>query len=293
MHTHVFEQACLLQLHTACWQGSKMLDPAVIEQIGDSDWLKGRKYLVKPEALQPVRAVISRARKFIAKSALPFPIDGLNLVPKAQIETIELGIKQHENLYWGEVNDFLGRYAVARLEARDKLRDLFSEADYPQNIHLKFNFAWQYLAIDVPGKATILTPEMYQREVEKFHTMMQETEQLALTALRTEFAGLVDHMLERLTANDDGTTRVFRDTLVTNMKDFFGSYDARNLFGDDRLTGIVSHAREILSGVNPQTLRDNDAFKSHIQNQMERIKAAVDQAVQDLPRRKIRLEQAA
>ena len=63
MDENIFQKACLIQLSTSCWQGSRMLDAAIMEQIGNSEWLKGRKYLVNPETLNPIRAVISRTRK--------------------------------------------------------------------------------------------------------------------------------------------------------------------------------------------------------------------------------------
>ncbi len=44
--------------------------------------------------------------------------------------------------------------------------------------------------MDVPGKSGILSPELYEREKEKFHTLMEETRELATVALRESLQGL-------------------------------------------------------------------------------------------------------
>ena len=60
----VFQRACLIQLTTAVWQGSRQLDQHLLEKINptNSDWLRGRKYLIDPEVLSPVRSIASQAR---------------------------------------------------------------------------------------------------------------------------------------------------------------------------------------------------------------------------------------
>ncbi len=85
----VFDRACLLQLQVRMWQGQKMVEPSVMARLGNVEWLTGRKRLVDPESLGSVAAVGRQARAMLRKHALPFPIDGLTLVPKDSIPIIE------------------------------------------------------------------------------------------------------------------------------------------------------------------------------------------------------------
>ena len=146
MDENIFQKACLVQLSTSCWQGSRMLDATVMEQIGSSNWLKGRKYLVNPETLNPIRAVISRARKDLERNALPFPITGLILVPKERIAAVEEILDRHRSDFGHEVDLFVEGYEEARELARKGLAELFSDFDYPFGIRDKFGHELEFPA---------------------------------------------------------------------------------------------------------------------------------------------------
>lgn len=289
MEANIFQQACLIQLSTSCWQGSRMLDAAVMQQIGSSEWLKGRKYLVNPEILNSIRAVISRARKDLERNALPFPLSSLTLVPRERITVIEEILGRYQSEFWREVETFVQGYEEARDLARQNLADLFSELDYPVDIHGKFGFEWRYLAIETPGKYQILTPEIYEREKEKFQAMMEETRELATAALRQEFTECVNHMVERLTNDPEGKPKVFKNCMVEKIQGFIESFDGRNLFQDEELSRIVEHARSVLKGVAPGTIRENVWLKRRIADEMSKVKTVMDESITDMPRRKVRL----
>ena len=289
MNQNIFQEACLVQLSTSCWQGSRMLDAAVMEQIGSSDWLKGRKYLVNPETLNPIRAVISRARKDLERNALPFPITGLTLVPKERIAAVEEILGRHRSDFQQEVERFIEGYEEARELARQGLADLFSDFDYPVLIRDKFGFEWRYLALETPGKYQILTPEIYEREKEKFEAMMEETRELATAALRQEFAECVSHMVERLTSDPEGKPKIFKNCMLEKVQSFLDSFNGRNLFQDDQLAGLVEQARSVLHEVDPEQIRENIWLKRRIADEMGKVKAVLDETITDLPRRKLRL----
>jgi len=289
MNRNIFQEACLVQLSTSCWQGSRMLDAAVMEQIGSSDWLKGRKYLVNPETLNPIRAVISRARKDLERNALPFPITGLTLVPKERIAAVEEILGRHRDDFRQEVERFIEGYEEARELARQGLAELFSDFDYPVLIRDKFGFEWRYLALETPGKYQILSPEIYERERAKFESMMEETRELATAALRQEFAECVSHMVERLTHDPEGKPKIFKNCMLEKVRAFLDSFNGRNLFQDDQLAGLVEQARSVLHEVDPEQIRENLWLKRRIADEMVKVKAVLDETITDLPRRKLRL----
>ena len=285
---NIFLMACLVQLSTACWQGSKMLDPMLMEKVGDKEWLRGRKCLVNAERLNDIRAVVSRARKALQLSALPFPIKGLELVPKDAIDAVEAKLSEFRDEYWAAVERFLIGYEEEKDVAREKLGNLFNEADYPLNIRSKFGFEWRYITLQTPGKSNVLSPELYQREKEKFSEMMEETRQLAMAALRQEFADHVNHLVNRLTNNEDGTPKVFKSSMIEKMQGYLDSFDARNMFQDSALAELVEQAKELVGEVSASSLRDNAGLREQIRKAMESVRETMDSNIVDLPRRKIR-----
>lgn len=288
MDNHIFDKACLGKLSTACWQGSKMLEPAYVSQLGDQDWIRARKFLVNPERLNAIKAVVGRARSYLQKKALPFPIAGLTLIPKDAISDIDRTLGEFQIEFWQEVESFLAIYDFARAEAKRSLDNLFNEADYPIDIRSKFRFHWQFLTLNVPGKNSVLNPALYEQEKQKFLALMDETRELAITALREEFKGLIDHMVDRLTGDEDGKPKQFKGSMVEKLNEFLENFGTRNIFQDNELSELVSHAKAIVSGINPEQLRNSDFVREHVASAMARIKETVDENLINIPRRRIR-----
>ena len=118
-HTDVFSKACLIQLSTPTWNGSKGLEQRIMEKIGDNtDWLRGRKFLINPELLGPVKTTVHQARNMVQRHALPFPVTGLYLVPKESLSIIDERLEEFKERFWIKVSEFEEQYENARREAK-------------------------------------------------------------------------------------------------------------------------------------------------------------------------------
>jgi len=286
----VFQKACLIQLATSCWVGSKMLQQGIMEKIDNSEWVKGKKLLINPELLGPIKTSIQKARQLLAKSALPFPVTGLYLVPKDSIVDVDGQLSLIQQEFVSKVDSFVSFYDEAREEAKMVLGNLFTETDYPFNIKSKFRFDWRFVLIDIPNKASILSPELYAREKEKFGALMEEAKELSMVALREEFQDVVSHMVERLSGNGNGKTKTIKSNMVNRFNEFLDSFKDRNLFNDDTLAELVNQARSALNTMqNPYALNYNHVARKRFSSEMNTLKTAIDQSIEDMPRRRIRM----
>ena len=286
-HKDIFQKACLIQLSSSVWMGSRMLEQGVMQQIGQSEWLKGRKFLVNPELLGPIKTSVHQARNTIVKHALPFPITSLYLIPKESLGVVDEALKGFNDRFWVKVNDFVDQYDMAREEAQKVLGDLFNETDYPGDISKKFKFEWRFLALELPKKSKILTPEIYKREKEKFEAMMEETRQMATEALAGELGDIVQQLLERL--NGNGKAKSINSAMLNKMRDFLDAFETKNLFDDEKLNEIVAQAHSVIDGISPYGLKYNEVMRNRITDSMSDLKETVNGIIEDLPRRKIRL----
>ena len=285
----VFQKACLIQLSSSHWQGSRMLEQGVMERLGEnSEWLRGRKYLINPELLGPIRTAVHQARNTVQKFSLPFPITSLYLVPKDSLSVVDERLQAFKLRFWDKVGEFEQVYEQAREEARVNLGDLWNEADYPMDIRSKFKFDWRFLALSVPSKTKLLTPELYEREKAKFQELMEETRELAMTALREEFAQIIHFLTERL-SNNGGKPKTLNGSMFNKLHDFMDDLSTRNIFDDERLVELCDQARSVIGGVSPYGLKYNDAVREQIRSEMSVLQDAIDSAIEDMPRRKIRL----
>jgi hypothetical protein len=191
--------------------------------------------------------------------------------------------------FWNKVSDFEALYEVGREEAQTVLKDLFNETDYPTDIRSKFRFEWRYLTLGIPGKTHLLTPEIYEREKEKFQDLMEETRELSMIAIREGFAQVVDHLVERLGGNN-GKPKVLTNNLFNKLNEFIDDLELKNIFEDKTLTELAQQAREIIGGISPYNLKYSKGLREKVRGDMESVKSAIDAAIEDMPRRKIRLD---
>lgn len=288
----IFEKACLLQLATKAWPGVKKLDSKKLAELGSLEWLSGgQKRLIEPTIVAPPKATVSAVRKYLDGRSCPFPIKGLNLIHKDLIQDVDDYLNEQKAVFWEQVQEVAAVYENAIAAAKPHLIRIgvYNENDYPRDITRKYDFSWHYVMIQTPGKNTILTAEVYERERQKYVDMMEEARHETALALRFELQDLVKKMVERLTS-DGGEPKIFRDTLVTNFDEFFGVINERNLFDDSEITELVGKAREILKGVSPDVLRNVDAIRENVRRDMNKLQQVVSESIMDMPRRRLRLD---
>lgn len=288
-YSDIFKDAALLQLTATCWSIDRKLPPALLAEVGNVDYLKGRKLLLDPESTAPIKQITGKARNYIRKLALPFPIRGCVLVPRKLIPTIQDQLSTFKNDYDCSVESFLYWYPSAITEAAEKLGELFDQLDYPSADQLKgrFRFEWRYLTVG-PSTSRILPASLYQEEMTKFKELMAQARQEAEEALRMEFVDLVSNLTDKLNGTD-GTPKRLRSSAVENLHEFLSHFDDRNIFQDEQLESLVQQCKSIVDGVSPARLRTDVSFKTEMHGKMSELLVAIDQSLENLPRRKIRM----
>ena len=95
------------------------------------------------------------------------------------------------------------------------------------------------------------------------------------------------HLTERLSGAADGKDKIFRDSAVENLRDFFQRFRDLNVRSSAELDRLVASAQQIVRGVQPQQLRDNQALRQQIATQLSGVESQIDGMLIDRPRRNI------
>jgi hypothetical protein len=95
----------------------------------ESEWLRGRKYLINPELLGQINTASHQARNVIQRHALPFPITSIYLIPKDSLKLVDERLEQYKKRFWHTVDEFMPQYMPAREEARIELGELYNDDD--------------------------------------------------------------------------------------------------------------------------------------------------------------------
>src|SRR5439155_25036209 len=97
---------------------------------------------------------------------------------------------------------------------------------------------------------------------------------------------LVTHLTERLVDGPEGQ-KVFRDSAVTNVLEFFDRFRQLNVRSNAQLDDLVEQAQRVVRGVDAKSLRDSDALRREVAGQLGRVQTALDGMLVNQPRRRI------
>ena len=238
-------------------------------------------------AFKATTAVRGRIINLWKAVSLPYPEPGVRLIKQDRIEEFNGKMQELRE----ELDEAVWRldehFAELKSAARQRLGRLFNAADYPESLRGLFGVEWDFPSVEPPAYLQTLNPELYEQECQRVQSRFDEAVKLAEEAFIAELAKLVSHLTERLSGSDDGRPRIFRDTAVENLTDFFQRFRELNVRSNEQLDQLVGQAQRVIRGIEPQALRDNAGLRQHVATEMSRVQSVLDGMLVDRPRRNI------
>jgi hypothetical protein len=234
-----------------------------------------------------VTAVRSRLQNYWKGVSLPFPEPGVRLIPRDQVEEFANRMRRFQEELDDAVAILDSRYSELRVTAQQKLGHLYNPADYPESLVGLFSIEWDFPSVEPPNYLQQLNPELYQQECERVQRRFDDAIELAEEAFTTELSKLVSHLTERLSGGDDGKVKIFRDSALENLTEFFARFRQLNVRSNEQLDSLVEDAQRIIRGVEPQGLRDNAGLRQQVATELSRVQSVLDGLLVDRPRRNI------
>lgn len=248
----------------------------------------GKKLLdTSHPAFKAVTAIKGRCLSYWRAVSLPYPEPGIRLIRQQGINEFDNQMAAFRDELREAVVELDRRYTELRSAARRRLGDLFDASDYPVSLIGLFGIEHEYPSVEPPSYLRQLNPELYEQECQRMQARFDEAVQLAEAAFTEEIAKLVEHLSERLNGESDGKAKVFRDTAVTNLTEFFERFRSLNVRSNEQLDDLVQRAQNVLHGVEPQQLRDNSSLRQRLVTQLASVQSSLDGLMVDRPRRNI------
>ena len=178
-------------------------------------------------------------------------------------------------------------YAELKSAARERLGQLFNSADYPESLAGLFAVEWDFPSVEPPEYLRQLSPELYRQESQRVSARFDEAIRLAEEAFTAELAKLVSHLSERLSGQEDGKPKIFRDSAIENLNEFFQRFRALNVGSSEQLEELVGQVQQIVRGVEPQELRDKRPLRQQVAGELSGVQSVLDGLMIERPRRNI------
>lgn len=248
----------------------------------------GKKIIdVRHEAFRKLTSIRTRVVNYWRGLTLPFVEAGVRLIKQSDIDAFVHAMEDfREELVQAEV-ELNAVYNEMKVDAERRLGRLYNPFDYPPEVRGLFAVEWDFPSVEPPSYLMRLHPEIYQQEQERVAQRFEEAVRLAEQAFVAEFARVVSHLTERLANDEDGQRHIFRDTVVTNLTEFFDRFRHLNVRSNTDLEQLVEEAQSLVQGISPQELRDNDNLRHHFAAQMATVQTQLDEMIVDRPRRTI------
>jgi hypothetical protein len=277
------------------WLGvRKTLSPEQKAQAADTFGAKGtflsagKKLLdTTHPAYKAVTAVRGKILGYWKSVTLPFPEPGIRLLRQADVNSFDARLASLREELTEAVTYLDERFHELKNAARDRLGSLFNSSDYPESLRGLFGVAWDYPSVEPPPYLQQLSPELYRQECERVTARFDEAIRLAEQAFTEELAKLVSHLTERLSGTEDGKPKVFRDSAVEHLTEFFQRFKLLNVRSNEQLDELVERAQRVVCNVTPQSLREDQTTRQRVATQLAGVQSVLDGLLVDQPRRRI------
>ena len=277
------------------WFGiRKTLTPEQRSQAAESfgaegQYLSAGKKLLdsKHPALRAVNAVKHEVVTYWRGVSLPFPEPGIRLIRQQDVSAVQVQLTTLKAELVEAVEQLDQQFDALKATAREQLGTLFNPTDYPDSLRSLFDVTWDFPNVEPPSYLQQLSPDLYRQESQRVSARFDEAVQLAETAFIEEMSRLVSHLTERINGSEDGQPKVFRDTAIENIREFFQRFRELNVHSSEQLDQLVEQSQRILSGVEPQALRDTAQLRQRVAGELSAVQSVLDGLLVDRPRRNI------
>jgi hypothetical protein len=238
-------------------------------------------------AFRAVTRVKSMATSLWRGMTLPYPESGIRLIRQDDVERFDAQMTDLRDELDEAVEHLDRTFGELKRHAQEHLGRLYNPGDYPDSLRGLFAVEWDFPSVEPPNFLRELSPELYRAELQRVQSRFDEAVQLAEQAFTDELAKLVSHLAERLAGDADGKPKIFRDSAIGNLREFFERFKHLGVRSSEDLDRLVHDCQQLVSGVDPQSLRDNASLRQVVEQGLGQIQSSLDELLVDKPRRAI------
>lgn len=214
-----------------------------------------QKLLLDPKTLAGMRKVASEARVYHYLNTLPWE-RGKQFLPAKKSVSYTSSMQAYKLQFDEECAKFFSVYSRRVEETRKQLGKLFNASDYPSEQEIRRLFGFRISFEPVPEASSFLvdvTDDLLREWQEDLILANQEREISMRRELWERLYAPVSKMCEKLSEEDS----IFRNSLVTNIKEVADSLHDLNIFNDPQLEDMARVLSSTLARLDPDILREN------------------------------------
>lgn len=263
-------RALLIKLRISKWPG-KVRDPKAAQTLADTHGsdpemtrVYKRLFTSQDNSFKVLSQAMTQAYKRHCALTAPWGDNGQRiLLASTYLDYQQTMLQIREDMERKRAT-FLADYADLRAAARMGLGSLFDEADYPptEDLAQMFAISWEETPVPDAGdfRLDALSNDANNALQARLRHQVEADIHGAMTDVWERLYQAVNHMAVTLAEPE----KVFRDTLVGNLRTMIDILPHLNLTHDPNLDAALDTARRNLVKASPQTLRDNTEERERV-----------------------------
>jgi hypothetical protein len=279
MKINIGSSALLVEVSVSSWSARK-LDKKVTEEVNVNKGASrsasrtNKNLLADDEKLEAINKYAANFRNWLYSETLPWSNSGLRLIPTAKFFDFKTTLDKYKAEFEGLVSDFVTDYPTRIAAQAFKLGSMFNRDEYPNqdDIAHKFRFSYCFSPVPEAGHFLVDLGEEMEKELrDEYEKAYEERVNSAMKDLWTRLKDSLDKIAERLTPDEGGKNKIFRDSLVDNVLDLCGMLRDLNVTNDVNLEKARREVEMLLSGVVADDLRKSEEIRKDVKSEVDAI----------------------
>lgn len=281
----VARAAMLVDLNIAIYSGRKQ-DRATQAEVTTAKGSGSKKaasvyknLFAECKELDAITKFQARARSEHYRLTLPWNDRGARLLPTISLLDYKKVMNQYQAEFDRLVDAFLVKYSTLVAAAAFQLGTLFDRKEYPDvsQVARRFRMDIAFVPLPTSGDFRLDVESEVQRELmEQYDRRLAEQLASATKDSWDRLYEALSRLSDRLTVDEDGKKKIFHDTIVTGAVELCELLTAMNVTQDPQLESARRKLQEVLLGVTPKELREEDGTRVLTKQKVDQILSAFD-----------------
>lgn len=250
----------------------------------DSEQIKATKRLVDNEVLLPAMRILRDVMAGLHRRAVSaHDVFGPKtyLIAIANVAATDAWLEERLAELRAQAWLIGERYDDAKAAQQVKLGPLYDESEYPSksDVVASFGFDWNYVSFEAPDRLRSLEGGLFESINNRCESQMAHAWDSVRMLLRQEALEAAKAAADKIAPTSDGRKRVFRGTVLDELKEFTASFGLRDLSDDAELGEAVARLDRLTAGLDGDALRDDDALRDRVHAELTAATDRLDSLV--------------
>lgn len=275
--------AMLAYVSISVWSARKLDKKQTIKTVTDagatSDGARVNKHLLASadSLLRDVQRKANEIRNYVDANTLPWDDAGNRLVSNDRALLVVGEINKLNAEFNDAVDAFVQEYPVLRAQALHNLGDMANDEDYPQPDVVRAKFSMKLSFNPLPTGFGDIRVGMTETQAKAWQSHFEGNVKAQMqTAIKSAWERLRENLQrysDRLKLKDDGSGKmeIFRDTMVSSLRETVALLSSLNVFNDPELDRITTRVSRDIASFDPDALRTSVATAVSVKSEADAI----------------------